>query len=250
MATPSSNKKRSARSPSSSTSVSGLHDKASLNQLQAIVRSSYFSYTQAASAWSQCSGELVQRVQTLSNRWLSLADSADGNWGALSSAAIQDALWREERWRMQKELRAIDDVMSDLTSCYEAMQAASSSLRAAYHADVNNRLAPLSSSSPALSSATLSTPLFSGGTLPLSSFPTLLAELTAMHRRELTLKTALLAHLATVVTADSTSIIPSMRATLEVHLSCWVLEPFLLTARLDEIKRIYESECPQSNTPP
>ena len=242
--TPSSSKRlsTSSKASTSSSSAASLHYASSLPTLQSLIRTSYTSHHEATTAWSLCSTELVQRAQSLINRHLQLIDSREGEWGELGAAAVQAALWREERRRMRRDLQQVDDVLNDLTACYHSMHHTTTQLRTSTHAFINQRLTTLPSTLPSLSS-TLSTPLFPGGTLPLPAFLELLAPLTSMFSAELALKTAVVAHLASLI--DSPTSPPNIRATLDIHLSVLILEPFLVQSRLDHVKRLWETEVPQ-----
>ena len=229
-----------------STSASALHYASSLPSLHSLIRTSWTSHHEATTAWSLCSTELVQRVQALTNRHLQLTDSREGEWGELGHAAVQAALRREEKRRMHQGLQGIHELMSDLTTCYTAMHDTAAHLRSSVRAFINERLTTSPSAFPSLS-ATLSTPLFAGGTLALPVFEELLASLTGMYGSELALKTAVVDHLAALI--DSPDRAPAnLRSTLDLHLSMLILEPFLIQARIEHVTRLWEAEVPQVGT--
>ena len=227
---------------------------------QSAVRSFYHGYRDVVSVWRQCNIDCTAAVQSVANGWLQLAEQcgpAGGDWGVFTQQpAVRQAVERETRRQMRAASESANAHLSELVECYSTLLSLTRSLHSAHDSWINTAVASLAASSDGqlseqqASDEWLSCPLFERGSRALSDFLPLADELLAMHRKELALKQAMLAH--TVELAQQTGAesggVSDTRAVLEQYMSCWTLEPFLQAERIEEIGRVWQTECPATAT--
>ena len=203
--------------------------------------------------WRQCNIECTAAVQSVANGWLQLAEQCGGggsgsgmggaagsDWGVFNRhPAVRQAVERETRAQMRRASEAADRHMLELVDCYSTLLALTASLHAA-HDQWMNAAASVSAGGQ---QDWLSCPLFERGSCPLSAFPAMADTLLAMYRKELALKRAMMAHIEQQTVAD-TGGGSDTRAVLEQYMVCWTLEPFLQAERIEEIGRVWQTECP------
>ena len=221
---------------------------------QSAVRSFYHSYRDVTSLWRQCNIDCTAAGQSVANGCLQLTEqcgSASGDWGIFARhPAVRQAVERET----QKQIRSASDeanrCMTDLLDCYATLQSATCSLHSQHDQWINTAVLAASHTDLSEQQADdwLSCPLFDRGSCSMSDFLGLADELLAMHRKELTLKQAMLTHMLEIAqqgAADGSGGAASdMRSMLEQYMSCWTLEPFLQAVRMEEIDRVWQTECP------
>ena len=222
---------------------------------QSSVRSFYQHYRDVAAVWRQCNLDCTAAVQSIANSWLQLAEqchAASGDWGVFAQQpAVRQAVERQTRQQLHNAIDEATERMSELTDCYATLQSASRSLHSQHEQWLNAVLAATDErQSEQQAEDWLSCPLFDRGSCSMSAFLPLADELLAMYRKELTLKQATLAHIVDIarqtstVTAASTDSVSATRVVLEQYMSCWTLEPFLQAEHIEEIGRVWQSECP------
>jgi len=212
---------------------------------QSAVRSFYHSYRDVASLWRQCNLDCTACVQSVSNQWLQLSEHASGDWGVFAQQpAVRQAVERETRKQILSSSDAARRCMSDLTECYATLQSVTRSLHAQHDRWVNT--AAVAAAGEELSEQQaeewLGCPLFDRGSCSMTDFLAMADELLAMYRKELALKQSMLAHILDMPVSGSS--VSDVRAVLEQYMSCWTLEPFLQAARMEEIGRVWQTECP------
>lgn len=204
--------------------------------------------------WRQCNLDCTSAVQSVANHWLQLAEQCGAtganSWGVFAQQpAVKQAVERETRRQIRSASDQAARCMTDLVDCYATLQSLTHSLHSQHDLWINalSTSAAHSELSEQQADDSLSCPLFDRGTCSMSDFVAMADELLAMLRKELTLKQAMMEHKMEIVlqTADAAdSSVSDTRAVLEQYMSCWTLEPFLQAERIEEIGRVWQTECP------
>ena len=221
---------------------------------QSAVRSFYHNYREVVALWRQCNLSCTAAVQSVSNGCLQLIEGAGQDWGVFAQQpAVRQAVEREARKQIRKAQEEAEDCMSELLDSYSALHDSTRALQSR-HDEWLNTAASIAAAGAELSEEQadewLGCPLFERGNCAMSEFVAMADELLAMHRKELALKRTMLQHVASIAAqqtganASAAGGVSELRVVLEQYMSCWTLEPFLHAERIEEIARIWQTECP------
>jgi len=176
------------------------------------------------SHWSSISQQSTTILQSLLHQWV---ESQSLDWGFLSNQQqLRSKLFNQLHHHRHQLLHQLEASVTDLHHLYQQLHNKQQLLQSHWESDWNEELLIDFNKSSSVSLLIRSA-----------------AELTRMYRQELTLKSTILSQLKQQFASSSPSTDPLFSSDLlDEFLSCWLLEPFLVTARISEIDKIWKSE--------